>query len=81
MISRDFFDDHFGIATSLSYNIDQRTWLDRTVQFRLRSQCATIVTQVLLRSVGGQLTRDYRFSVDFLGLGNVLNTTSTWPVY
>lgn len=81
LASRDFFSDHFGIATSLSYNIEQRTWQDRTIQFRLKSQCATIVTQVFFRTLGGQLTRDYRFSVDFLGLGNVLNTTSTWPQY
>jgi lipopolysaccharide assembly outer membrane protein LptD (OstA) len=81
LASRDFFADHFGIAASLSYNIDQRLWQDRSIQFRLKSQCATIVTQVFLRSVGGQLTRDYRFSVDFLGLGNVLNATSAWPVY
>jgi lipopolysaccharide assembly outer membrane protein LptD (OstA) len=80
--SRDFFGDHFGIAASVSYDANRREFQDRSLQLRFKAQCATVVTEVLSRKTLGVETRDYRISIDFLGLGNLINTTtSSWQRY
>lgn len=79
---RDFFDDRIGLAFATNYDFGRGRDTSRMIQVRLRGQCATLITDArITRDATGTTYPTYTFSVDFLGLGNLINTTAQWPAY
>ncbi len=79
---RDFLADHVGLGFATTYDFNRRVDTGRFFQLRLRGQCATLITEAAFtRDALNRVIPTYRFSIDFLGLGTLVNTTAAWPKY